>query len=113
MGISFLALTLPGSGPSPSEEILCARKMISAVLSRALLGAGLKLLAVRGTVAGRTRVLFPVLGEANDAIAEQFRKFEAFTNSQHHGLESCKKGKKQVLAASLSIPTVHLGCILR
>ena len=108
-----MALTLPGSGLTPSEEILCPRRVISAVLSSALLGAGLRLLAVRGTVAGRIRVLFPILGEANDAIAEQFRKFEAFTNSQHHGLESCKQGKKQVLAASLSIPTVHLGCILR
>ena len=58
-------------------------------------------------------MLFPVLGEANDAIAEQFRKFEAFTNSQHHGLETCKQGKKQVLVASLSILTVHLGCSKR
>ena len=58
-------------------------------------------------------MLFPVLGEANDAIVEQFDSFEAFTNSQHHGLETCKQGKKQVLVASLSIPTVHLGCILR
>ena len=57
-------------------------------------------------------MLFPVLGEANDAIAEQFHSFEAFTNSQNHGLETCKKGKKQVLAASLPIFTVHLGCIL-
>ena len=43
MGISFMTLTLPGSGPTPSEEILCPRKMISAVPSSALLGAGLRL----------------------------------------------------------------------
>ena len=71
------------------------------------------MLAVRGTVAGRTCVLFPLLGGEKDAIAEQFDSFEAFINSQHHGLETCKQGKKQVLVASLSIPTVHLGCILR
>ena len=68
------------------------------------------MLAVRGTVAGRTRVLFPVLGEANDVIDEQFHSFEAFANSQHDGL---KTSKKQVLVASLSVPTVHLVCILR
>ena len=50
MGISFVALTLPGSGPTPSEEILCPKKMVLAAPSSVLLGASLRL-----NLVGRSR----------------------------------------------------------
>ena len=55
-------------------------------------------------------MLFPVLGKVNDVVDKQFHSFEALANSQHDGLE---RTRGSVLVASLSIPTVHLGCILR
>ena len=94
MGISFMALTLPEPGPTPSEEILCPRKMISAAPSSALLGASSRLNLVSRS--RHRRRSLPVLAEVNDVVDEPFHAFEAFENSQQDGLEPTRRRNKSL-----------------
>ena len=41
-------------------------------------------------------MLFPVLGEVNDVVDEQFHAFEAFENSQQDGLEPTRGRSKSL-----------------
>ena len=90
-----MALTLPGSGPTLSEDILCPRKIFSAA-HQCLIRCKLEvewcwLFEEPSQVA---HMLFPVLGEANDTVDEQFHSFEAFANSQHDGMEPTRGRNK-------------------
>ena len=53
-------------------------------------------------------MLFPILGEANDTVDEQFHSFEAFANSQHDGMEPTR-GRNKSLWHHCPFPQSILG----